>query len=99
MKVARERIWIHKNEILDSIEVLEGNKVQFFSYTYKALLEGQWVPLVRFDNWEMGSHYDKYDENGSLLEQKPCSMKSLEDVARLVKEFRRNLLTMDISAL
>lgn len=99
MRITKERIWVHKNEVLDSIEVLEGNKIQFFSYTYKVLSEGSWVPLVRFDDWEIGPHYDKYDENGSLLEQKPCPKKSLKEVARLVKEFRKNLLTMDISAL
>ncbi|UCD92739.1 MAG: hypothetical protein JSV43_02150 [Methanobacteriota archaeon] len=99
MKIAKERIWIHKNEVLDSIEISEENKVQFFSYTYKVLSEGSWLPLVRFDNWEIGAHYDKYDENGSILEQKPCPKKSLKEVARLAKEFRRNLLTMDISSL
>ncbi len=99
LKIARERIWVHKDEVLDSIEVFEEDRMQFYSYTYKVMMEDDWVPLVRFDNWETGSHYDKYDENGSLMKQSPCTKKSLEEVARLVKEFRRNLLTMDISTL
>ncbi len=99
MKAVRERIWIHRKEVLDSIEVFEKNKLEFYSYTYNVSIEGTWVPLVRFDNWEIGSHYDKYDENGSLISQKLCQQKALEDVAGLAKEFRRNLLTMDISTL
>ncbi|MFQ6061424.1 MAG: hypothetical protein ACE5KV_09080 [Thermoplasmata archaeon] len=99
VKVIKNRIWIHRNEVLDALEVLENNKVRFYSYTYKAYMGGSWIPLLRFDNWEIGSHYDKYDENGSLVEQRPCPKKSLEEVAELAREFRRNLLTMDISGL
>jgi hypothetical protein len=99
VKIEKERIWIHRNEVLDSIEVLEDNKVKFYSYTYKVFVEDSWVPLVRFDNWEIGPHYDKYDENGSLVEQKLCPKKSLDEVTKLAREFRHNLLTMDISTL
>lgn len=99
MKITKERIWIHRDEILDAIEVFEENKLQFYSYTYKVFMDNDWIPLVRFDNWEIGSHYDKFDENGSLVAQSTCPKKSLEDVARLAKEFRRNLVTMDISTL
>jgi hypothetical protein len=94
-----QRVWIHRNEVVDSYELSNENKLEFFSYTYKVQIEGNWIPLVRFDNWEIGSHFDKYDENGSLVTQKQCPERSLEDVARLAKEFRRNLVTMDISSL
>lgn len=99
LRIAKERIWVRRDEILDSIEIFENDKMQFYSYTYKVLMEDDWVPLVRFDNWEIGSHYDKYDENGSLMKQSTCPRKSLGNVAELVKEFRRNLLTMDMSKL
>ncbi|MCK4443456.1 MAG: hypothetical protein KAW09_02860 [Thermoplasmata archaeon] len=99
LKVTKERIWIHRNEILDAIEVFDETKLQFYSYTYKVYQDDRWIPLVRFDNWEMGSHYDKYDENGSLVAQNACPKKSLDEVARLAREFRRNLLTMEISTL
>jgi hypothetical protein len=99
LKITRERIWIHRNEVVDSIEVQEEKKLEFYSYTYKILMDDAWIPLVRFDNWEIGSHFDKYDENGSLVAQQQCPKKSLNEVARLAKEFRRNLVTMDLSAL
>ncbi len=99
MKVTKERIWIHRNEILDAIEIRDEGKIQFYSYTYKVFQDDGWIPLVRFDNWEMGSHYDKYDENGSLVTQDLCPKKSLEEIASLAREFRRNLLTMEISTL
>jgi uncharacterized FlgJ-related protein len=99
VRITKERVWIHRNEVVDSYELSNENKLEFFSYTYKVQIEGNWIPLVRFDNWEIGSHFDKYDENGSLVTQKQCPERSLEDVARLAKEFRRNLVTMDISSL
>jgi hypothetical protein len=99
LKIAKERVWIHRNEVVDAIEMYEEGKLEFYSYTYKVLIEDSWVPLVRFDNWEVGPHYDKYDENGSLVAQSSCPKKTLEEVAGLAKEFRRNLVTMDMATL
>ncbi len=99
LRITKERVWIHRNEVVDAIETFNENKLEFFSYTYKVMIEGSWVPIVRFDNWEIGSHYDKYDENGSLVTQQQCPKRTFGEVARLAKEFRRNLVTMDISAL
>lgn len=99
MQITKERVWIHRNEVVDSIEISEERKLEFFSYTYKVLIDGSWITLVRFDNWEIDSHFDKYDENGSLVSQQQCPRKTPEEVARLAKEFRRNLVTMDLSAL
>ena len=99
LRIIKERVWIHRNEVVDAIETFNENKLEFFSYTYKIMIEGSWVPIIRFDNWEIGSHYDKYGENGSLVAQHQCPKRTLGEVARLAKEFRRNLVTMDISAL
>lgn len=99
LKITKERVWIHRNEVVDAIELYKESKLEFFSYTYKVLIDDSWVPLVRFDNWEIGPHYDKYDENGSLVAQNQCPKKTLEEVAELAKEFRRNLVTMDIATL
>jgi hypothetical protein len=99
VKITKERVWIHRNEVVDAIEMFEENKLKYYSYTYKVMTDDTWTPIIRFDNWEIGSHYDKYDENGSLVSQQPCQRRTLEEVAGLAKEFRRNLVTMDISKL
>ena len=100
MDVVKRRIWIAKNEILDSIEVRDKGRVRWYSYTYRFKgRKGVWRPMVRWDNLEAEPHVDKYDENGALLEQKPCRMQDLMGVERLVLNFRRNLLAMEIADL
>jgi len=100
MKLTRQKIWVHRNEAVESITVEDQGKLKFYSHTYLVRARGgAWRPCVRWDNWDRQPHVDKYDASGVLVEQKPCNDKSLEDVLKLVRIFRRNLLTMDLSQL
>lgn len=98
MEVLRKRIRIHKNELLEALEIRDGDKLKFYSYTYKGYSEkGFWKPYIRWDNWEQKSHVDKFDEMGNLIEQKNCRDKNLDEILKLVSIFRKNLMTMDLS--
>jgi hypothetical protein len=98
--IRKQRIWIHKNEIVDIIEILRDGKVRYYSFTYKIKgKQGAWKPTVRWDNLEQTPHVDKYDENNALIDQKPCREKPLKEILKLVYIFRRNLVTMDVSEL
>ncbi|MBI5000645.1 MAG: hypothetical protein HZB92_03840 [Euryarchaeota archaeon] len=99
LSVSLNKIWIHRTEYLKVVEVREGSRQKFYSYTYTVKSRMGWLPCVRWDNYEQQPHVDKYDENGALLEQRPCREKELAEVVKLVKIFRRNLSAMDISQL
>ena len=100
MQILKKRIWIHKNEIIDSLVIKDGSKIKFYSHTYLVKERTRtWRPYVKWDNWEGQPHVDKFDANETLIEQKPCNEKGLEEIIKLVKIFRRNLITMDLSQL
>lgn len=100
MQVFRKKVWIHKREMIDSLVVKERAKVRFYCHTYMVKERGQgWRPYVRWDNWDGQPHVDKFDTNGALIEQRTCNEKRLEEIIKLVKIFRKNLLTMDIAQL
>ncbi|RLF49396.1 MAG: hypothetical protein DRN20_02215 [Thermoplasmata archaeon] len=101
MKVVEQRIWIHKDEVIDAIEIFEKGKLKYYSYTYKILSKkGDWIPMIRWDNFGRIPHVDKYDPHtGALVEQRNCSERNLTDVIHLVTSFRRNLFVMDLGAL
>ena len=100
MNIIRQSTWIHKNEFLESIVVDNGGKIKFYSHTYFVRTKGRkWIPYVKWDNWDSQPHVDKYDGSGVLVEQGSCNEKSMEEVLKLIKIFRKNLLTMDLSQL
>lgn len=100
MEIRKKKIWIHKNEFLETLEVVDEGRLKYYSYTYRILSrKGEWLPSIRWDNWDHQSHVDKYDGNGALVEQRACPRKGLEEVTKLVKIFGRNLIAMDVSEL
>ncbi len=100
MEIRKQRIWIHKEEVLDTLEIEKEGKIKYYSYTYKIKgKQGKWIPAVRWDNHEQAPHVDRYDENSTLVEQKTCREKPLKEIMKLVGIFRRNLMAMDVSEL
>lgn len=100
MNIYKERIWVHKNEIVDVLQIEKGGKIRYYSYTYKIKgRHGKWRPAVRWDNLEQTPHVDKFDENSALMEQKSCRDKSLTEIVKLVGIYRKNLMAMDVSQL
>ena len=98
--VKRNRIWVHKNELIDSLEIFSEDKRRYYSFTYKITnRNGKERNLVRWDNHELGPHVDRYDEASNLIEQAPAGEKSLRDIITLVTIYRQNLLAMNLSEL
>ena len=99
LRIQKKRIYIHRSEVIDSIEIFEGDRRRFYSYTY--LVEGKkgWVPYIRWDNFQQQPHIDRYDETGALLEQKAGPEKELHEIEHLVRIFRRNLAAMSLEDL
>ena len=98
-RVVRQRIWVRRDEVLDAVESFEGTHRTFYSFTYRTQRGNAWFPTVRWDNWEGQDHADRYDEQGVLKDRIAWRERPLADVLKLVKTFRRNLLTMDLSGL
>jgi hypothetical protein len=100
MKLTRQRTWVHRNEMVESIIVEDAGKIRFYSHTYLVRTKGRdWTPYVKWDNWDRQPHVDKFDGSGVMVEQKTCNEKNIEDVLKLVKIFRKNLLSMELSQL
>ena len=100
VEIRKQRIWIRKDEIVDTLEIENEGKIKYYSYTYKIKgKQGKWVSAVRWDNLEQSPHVDKYDENNTLVDQKPCREKPLTEILKIIKIFKRNLMTMDVSEL
>lgn len=98
-RVVRQRIWVRRDEVLDAVEAFEGTRRTFYSYTYRTQHGDAWIPAVRWDDWEGQDHADRYDEAGVRRDRVPWRDRPLPDVLKLVKMFRRNLLTMDLQEL
>ena len=99
MEIQKTRIWIHRDEVIDAVEITEGKRKKYCSYTYRTLGKSGWENQVRWDNFEGQPHVDKYDSNGALIEQKAVQEKSLEEVSKIVAIFRRNLVAMELGEL
>ena len=100
MEIRRQRIWIYREEVMDTLEIESEGRIKYYSYTYKIRGKGgKWIPAVRWDNYEQSPHVDRYDENSTLIEQKPCEIRPLKEILKLVGIFRKNLMTMDVSEL
>lgn len=98
-RVVRQRVWVRRDEVVDALEVYEGARRTFYSYTYRVDRDGTWIPTVRWDNWEGQDHVDRYDETGAPRDRLPWRERPLAEVLKLVKMFRRNLLTMNLQEL
>ncbi len=99
MEIQKTRIWMHRDEVIDAVEITEGKRRRYYSYTYRTLGKNGWENQVRWDNFEGQPHVDKYDSNGALIEQKTVQEKSLEEVSKIVAIFRRNLVAMELGEL
>ncbi len=100
MEITKQTIFIHKEEKLVMVEITEDGKLKYFAYTYLAKnRHGNWVPVVRWDNFENIPHVEKYDENGGLIERIDTEYKSKNEVKQLVATFRKNLLAMKLGGI
>ena len=100
MEIHKQSIIISKKELLDILEIRVKHRLKFFSYTYHVLDKtGKKIPIVRWDNYGGIVHYDTYDYNHRLSNHQRCEYKLPSDILQIIKIFKHNLATMDISKL
>ena len=88
---------ISRGEMLESLEYSTKNKLKFYIYSYKILRGRKWITLARWDNMDGMEHMDIYDENGNYLESREFPKRSFEDIVKIVKTFRRNIIAVDLT--
>ena len=81
------------------MELKEGSKIKYYSYSYKVFSKKRWYISMRWDNFEQSPHVERYDENGSLIEQKYGDYKTQDDVIKIIKTFRRNIGSVNLNHL
>ena len=66
-----------------------------------SLKENEYAPLYLLHGEEPFyiDFISDYIENNALVEQKPCREKPLSEILKIIKIFKRNLMTMDVSEL
>ena len=100
MEVNKLQILLSKRERFDIFEIRDRHRLTYFSYTYRITDKyGSNRPIIRWDNFQGQIHYDTYDSNQLLLEQKKCDYKSHKEILQLIKIFKHNLPMMDIDQL
>ena len=100
MEIIKQQITLSTRERFDIFEIRNRHRLSYFSYTYRISDKaGANRPVIRWDNYGGQTHYDTYDSNKRLLDQKKCEYKNPTELLRLIKIFKYNLVAMDISQL
>ena len=100
MEIIKQRIVLSNREIVEVLEIKERFRLKYFSYTYKLTdKSGNERTVIRWDNYGGQAHYDTYDSNQQLLQQQDCDYKNPSEIIRLIKIFKHNLVTMDLTRL
>ena len=100
MEILKRQITLSSRERFDIFEIRNRHRLSYFSYTYRISDKlGKNRPIIRWDNYGGQIHYDTYDSNQRLLNQKNCEYKNPTEILHLIKIFKHNLATMDINQL
>ncbi len=94
-----KRYLITKSEMVESMEYFAGERLKHYIYSYKVMKGRRWVTLVRWDNLDGMEHMDRYDENGNFVESREFPRRNFEDLVKIIKTFRRNIIAVDIDNL
>ncbi len=92
-----KKVLISRGEMIESLEYHDSKKMKFYIYSYKILKGRRWITIARWDNLDGMEHMDIYDENGNYMETKDFPKRKFEDIVKIVKTFRRNIIAMDLS--
>ena len=100
MEILKQQFLLSLRERFDILEIRNRHRLTYYSYTYRLTDKfGHFRPIIRWDNFGGQHHYDIYDSNQHLVSQKNCEYKNSSEILRLVKIFKHNLVTMDLSQL
>ena len=83
--------------MIESMEYFKVKKLKFYIYSYKILKGRKWITIARWDNLDGMEHMDIYDENGNYVESRDFPKRNFDDIVKIVKTFRRNIIAVDLS--
>jgi len=93
------RYVITKNEIVEALEYMKGEKLKYYIYSYKISRGRKWITLARWDNIDGIEHMDIYDENGNLMDTREFAWRKFDDIVKIIKTFRKNIIVVDVNNL
>lgn len=94
MKIEKRTDWINPDEKMISLEIGDQHAIHYYSYTYLVNDQGQFHPLVRWDNFNRKPHVAIYENDA--VKQYDTDEKAYGEVVKIVRLFRLNLPRMDI---
>ena len=94
-----KRYLITKSEMVESMEYYSGGRLRYYIYSYKVMKGRRWITLVRWDNLDGMDHMDRYDENGNFMESREFPRRNFEDLVKIIRTFRRNIIAVDVENL
>lgn len=100
MQIVRDTLWLFPRERISVLEIYKKNQLVFYNYSYQ--LEdssGNWQSRVVWHNFEQKPHYDIFDEGGRLIVHKEQPRAEINDILKLVRIFRKNLMNIDLSTI
>lgn len=98
MEIIRDTLWLFPTERISVLEIYKKSKMMFYSYSYQiADSGGNWQDRVVWHNFEQRPHYDIFDEGGKLIVHQELPQINVNDILKLVRIFRKNLMNMDLT--
>ena len=98
MKIEKKVDWIAPKEKLVTLQISNYKNLLYYSYTYLVEKQGDFTPLVRWDNFNKRPHVDVYEDGGTLTSHN-TEEKTYTEVMKLVTMFRQNLPRMNLESL
>lgn len=98
MDIIKDTLWLFASERIKVLEIYKNKKLMFYNYSYQIQnRKGIWVSRIVWHNFEQISHYDVFDESGKLIMNQDQEPRSINEIVRLVRIFRKNLMNMDLT--
>jgi hypothetical protein len=98
MQILKDILCLFPNERIQILEIYKNKKKVFYHYSYNLEnADGDWITRIVWHNFEQRPHYDLFDEGGKLISQQEQEPKDIDEIVRLVKIFRKNLMNMDLN--
>ncbi|UCH88651.1 MAG: hypothetical protein JSV49_10425 [Thermoplasmata archaeon] len=98
MDILKDTLWLFPHERIKVLEIYKKKKVVFYQYSYQIEgRKGNWTSRVVWHNFEQLPHFDVFDEGGKLIAHHEQERKDIQEIIKLVRIFRKNLMNMDLT--
>jgi hypothetical protein len=100
MDILKDLLCLFPKERIKILEIYKSKKLVFYNYSYQiGNSKGEWESKIVWHNFEQLPHYDIFDKGGKLIVHQEQEPKSIDEIVKLVKVFRKNLMNMDMTQL